>query len=153
MLCSTVCVCVDCRWSLSRHSHPGLRERIPRKGLEALQQTKRTDAINKALLEGKESQNRRATVACIILFCTALGRSIIFFVKYFDERPPCPMLVSSLENRVGTTLLEMKSQMKGGGVQVWAAMSSPRAVCVHPRHTHSHFVNIHRLLETPTSVL
>ena len=89
-------VCVGHSRSKSRHSHPGLRERITRKGLEALQQTKRTDAINKALLEGKESQNRRATVACIILFC----RSEYHFLRgMFDGMPPCPMLVSSLENR------------------------------------------------------
>ena len=38
----------------------------------------------------RESQNRRAAIACIIFFCTALGQDITFVVKVGSEIPPCP---------------------------------------------------------------
>ena len=55
----------------------------PRNGLKAFQQTKGKDAIDKALSDLKASQNRRATVACSILFCAAPGLQIICFVLCF----------------------------------------------------------------------
>ena len=57
----------------------------PRKRLEPLQVTKGKDAVNKALLDGKESQNRRGTMGRAVLFCTAIGREIILFVTYFTK--------------------------------------------------------------------
>ena len=39
-----------------------------------------------------QSRNRRATTACIILFCTALGLEIILFVKLFYEIRPAPVI-------------------------------------------------------------
>ena len=60
---------------------PRLVGENPCKGLEALQQTKGKDATDNALLDGRESQNRRATIACISLFCTDLGQGTIFLVS------------------------------------------------------------------------
>ena len=73
---SSVVISGVCVWQelIEITPHRGLWERIPRKDLEAHQQMKGRDAIKKALMDGKESQNRRATTACITLLCTAVGK-------------------------------------------------------------------------------
>ena len=48
--------------------------------------------------DGKESQKRRATTACIILFCTAVGRDTIFFVTSFTKYRRAPVIPVLLRN-------------------------------------------------------
>ena len=61
------------------------------------------DAIIRALLDGKESENRRATIACTTLFRTALGREIQFSVESsskYRRAPvdPCVAVLRVLRN-------------------------------------------------------